>query len=178
MVATKSATVSGQLRPIVKSFTQKPAQCSRICGNWMPRHAGSTTEARTVKAVHPSVAELLHMLILQKQALTIVEVGTSHGLSTIWLAAATRRTGGHVYRVDALPTKTSAAADNLRSAGLADHVTLTTAAGVDSVEGLPDGIDFVFVDFGLPVFLPAFKRLQAKLADGATLLVDGGPDGH
>ena len=94
MVATKSATVSGQLRPIVKSFTQKPAQCSRICGNWMPRHAGSTTEARTVKAV---------------------------------------------YRVDALPTKTSAAADNLRSAGLADHVTLTTAAGVDSVEGLPDG---------------------------------------
>lgn len=38
--------------------------------------------------------------------------------------------------------------------------------------------DFVFVDFGLPVFLPAFKRLQAKLAVGATLLVDGGPDGH
>jgi hypothetical protein len=77
-----------------------------------------------------------------------------------------------------MPSKTSSAKDNLRSAGLADQVTLTSADGVDFAKTLPDGIDFVFVDFGLPAFLPAFERLKPKMAVGAALFVDGGPEGH
>ncbi len=132
----------------------------------------------SLKALHPSVAQLLHMLILQKQALTIVEFGTSHGVSTIWLAQAARQTGGHVFSVDAVPAKTAAATRNLDAAGLAEFVTLTTAEGADFAESLPEQIDFVLVDFGLPAFLPAYERMRTKLSARATLFVDGGPEGH
>ena len=60
-------------------------------------------EASSLKALAPAVAQLLHLLVLHKGAKRIVEFGTSHGYSTIHLAAAADRTDGHVYTVDAMP---------------------------------------------------------------------------
>ena len=62
-------------------------------------------EALSLKALAPAVAQLLYLLILQKGARTIVEFGTSHGYSTIHLAAAADRTDGYVYSVDEMPEK-------------------------------------------------------------------------
>jgi predicted O-methyltransferase YrrM len=42
---------------------------------------------------------------------------------------------------------------------------------------LPDGIDFVLVDYGLPAFAPAFDKLRDRLVPGCIIFIDGGPDG-
>lgn len=131
-----------------------------------------------VRALAPPVAQLLYLLILEKSAKTIVEFGTSHGYSTLHLAAAADRTGGHVYTVDAMREKTTFATENLRAAGLLHRVTLATSEGSDFVGSLPDDIDFVLVDYGVPAFTPAFGRLRDRTAPGCFIFVDGGPAGH
>ncbi len=135
-------------------------------------------EPMSLKAVAPSVAQLLYLLIIQKNARNIVEFGTSHGYSTIYLAAAAEKTGGHVHTVDVMPEKTAFAKSNLRDAGLLHRVTLATFDGVEFVGSLPNAIDFIFVDYGVPAFTPAFEVLRDKTADGCMIFVDGGPEGY
>ncbi len=135
-------------------------------------------EAVSLKALAPSVAQLLYLLILQKDAKTIVEFGTTHGYSTIHLAAAADRTDGHVYTVDAIPEKIAFAKENLESVGLLHRVTLATSDGTDFVASLPDGIDFVLVDYGVPAFAPAFDILRDRIAPGCFIFIDGGPEGY
>ena len=135
-------------------------------------------EESSLKALAPAVAQLLYLLIVQKGAKTIIEFGTSHGYSTIHLAAAADKTGGHVYTVDLIPEKTTSARANLEAAGLLHRVTLATCHGTDFVASLPSGIDFVLVDYGIPAFAPAFETLRDKTALGCIIFIDGGPEGY
>lgn len=135
-------------------------------------------EESSLKALAPAVAQLLYLLIVQKGAKTIVEFGTSHGYSTIHLAAAADKTDGRVYSVDVIPEKTAWASDNLEVAGLLHRVTLAACDGIDFIALLPDGIDFVLVDYGIPAFAPAFDALRDKTALGCVIFVDGGPEGY
>ncbi len=132
----------------------------------------------SLKAVAPEVAELLYNLIVQKSAKKIVEFGTSHGYSTLYLAAAAEKTDGHVHTVDVMPEKTALASSHLAAANLLRRVTLTTSDGADFISSLPDGIDFVLVDVPLTNFMPAFEALRGRIATGGLIFVDGGPDGY
>lgn len=135
-------------------------------------------EALGLKALDPSVAQLLYLLILQQGARTIAEFGTSHGYSTIHLAAAAEQTDGMVHSVDSMPEKTAFAAANLETAGLIHRVALVTADGVDFVASLPRGVDFVLVDYGLPPFAAAFPELRLRIKPGCLIFFDGGPEGY
>lgn len=164
---------------LAEAFT--PAQ-SRILAGLHERDARERREGirqpESLMAVSAAVAQLLYLLVVQKRAQTIVEFGTSHGYSTIHLAAAAERTGGQVLTVDALPEKTGRAARNLRDAGLAHRVTLITADGAEFARELPAPADFVLVDYSVDAFLPAFRELRTRTADGCLIFVDGGPDGY
>ena len=135
-------------------------------------------EASSLKALSPEVAELLYVLILQNNAKTIVEYGTSHGYSTIHLAAAAEQTEGHVHSVDLLPEKTALATDNLQAAGLLHRVTLATADATEFTATLPDSIDLVLVDIAIPAFAPAFDALRGRVRPGGSIFIDGGPPGY
>ena len=135
-------------------------------------------EALSLKALDPSVAQLLYLLILQQGARTIVEFGTSHGYSTIHLAAAAEQTDGQVHSVDLMPEKTAFATGNLEAAGLMHRVTLATSDGVDFVTSLPHGVDFVLVDYGVPRFAAAFPELRKRTKPGCLMFFDGGPGGY
>lgn len=132
----------------------------------------------SLKALAPEVAELFFLLIAQKNAKTIVEFGTSHGYSTIYLAAAAEITDGRVYTVDAMPEKTALATKNLEAAGLLHRVTLATSDGADFASSLPDKVDFVLVDYGIPAFAPVFDALREKMAPRCLNFIDGGPEGY
>ena len=135
-------------------------------------------EASSLKALAPTVAQLLYLLILQKEAKTIVEFGTSHGYSTIHLAAAADRTDGHVYTVDAMTEKIAFARENLEAVDLLHRVTLTTSDGTDFAASLPDCVDFILLDYGVGSFAPTFEILRDRIAPGCFIFVDGGPEGY
>ena len=136
------------------------------------RGAASTDPMR-LKAVSPEVAHYLCLAAVHQRAKTLVEFGTSHGYSTLHLAAAAQHTGGRVFTLDQMPEKTAAARTNLRAAGLDHLVECHTGTGGAFIAILPDRIDFVFIDFGLRAFAPMFATLESRLAPGAFLFVDG-----
>src|SRR5690348_5906751 len=74
--------------------------------------------------VEPPTAALLGVLIRASGARRILELGTSNGYSTIWLADAAQACGGRVVSVEIDASRVELAQANLRAAGLADFVAL------------------------------------------------------
>src|SRR5207248_10720252 len=96
--------------------------------------------------VEPPTAELLGVLIRATGARRILELGTSNGYSTIWLADATQATGGRVLSVDLDADRTELARANLAAAGLGDLVELRTAdAGAVLAEAPDAAWELVFL---------------------------------
>ena len=65
------------------------------------RHdAGQANRLDRWRVLEPDAGRLLWFLVQATQARSIVEVGTSRGVSTLWLADAAAATGGHVLSLD------------------------------------------------------------------------------
>ena len=80
-------------------------------------------------------------------ARSIVEIGTSRGVSTLWLADAARSTGGHVVSLDVDAAAQDDARRSVAGAGLSEHVTFRVEDGGAALAGLPDGVvDLLFLD--------------------------------
>jgi len=116
-------------------------------------------------------AELIRALIVGRQPQRILEIGTSNGYSTIWLAASVAP-GGRVTSIDRDPHKLEMAKKNLERAGLLDRVELLPGNASQIVAGVDGPIDVVFFDadrFSAPEQLAS---LLPKLSPNALLLAD------
>ena len=93
-------------------------------------------------------ALFLAQLVRIGRCVSICEIGTSYGFSTLHLAAAAAELGGHVHSVDQDPRKTAAATKNLEEAGLAQFVTLHQGDAREVLASLkPERpLDLVFID--------------------------------
>lgn len=123
--------------------------------------------------VEPETAELIGVLIRATRAQRILELGTSNGYSTIWLADAAEATGGRVVSVDIDAERTGQARANLRHAGLADRVELRTEDAAATLAGSPDAAwEFVFLDAERPAYAGYLRDLVRVLAPGGLLAID------
>ena len=77
-----------------------------------------------LRNVEPETAELLGVLVRATRARRVLEVGTSNGHSTLWLADAAEVVGGQVETLDIDPRRTEQALANLDRAGLSEVVEL------------------------------------------------------
>jgi predicted O-methyltransferase YrrM len=112
------------------------------------RHdAGVADRLLRWRVLEESAGQLLAVLVRSTRARKVVEVGTSRGVSTLWLADAVRATGGRVVSLDPDVEAQGAAAENLARAGLADLVTFHAVDGGSYLAGLPDeSVDLLFLD--------------------------------
>jgi predicted O-methyltransferase YrrM len=99
------------------------------------------------RVLEPDAGRLLWFLAQTLGARSIVEIGTSRGVSTLWLADAARSTGGHVLTVDVDKGAQDAAQESVRAAGLADRVTFRQGDGGAMLAALSEGsVDLLFLD--------------------------------
>ena len=98
--------------------------------------------------VSRATGRLIYMLARSAQARTIVEFGTSFGISTLHLAAALRDNGGgRLIGSEFEPSKIARALANLGAAGLSDLVEIREGDALQTLaRDLPDLIDFVLLD--------------------------------
>jgi predicted O-methyltransferase YrrM len=123
--------------------------------------------------VEPDTAELIGVLIRAARARRILELGTSNGYSTIWMADAAEATGGRVVSIDIDPARIWLAAANLAEAGLVDQVELRSEDAAATLAGSSDGEwDFVFLDAERPAYAGYVRDLLRVLAPGGVLAVD------
>lgn len=123
--------------------------------------------------VEPPTAELLGVLIRATGARRVLELGTSNGYSTLWLADAVEATGGRVLSVELDGARTELARTNLGAAGLAERVELRTGDAADVLARSQDGAwEFVFLDAERPAYPGYLPDLVRTLVPGGVLAVD------
>jgi predicted O-methyltransferase YrrM len=123
-------------------------------------------------AVGPATGQLMNILVKEAKAQTILEIGTSHGYSTVWLAEAARATGGKVITLDVHAGKQEYARGALSKAGLASFVEFKLGDARESIAALPGPIDFVLLDLWKDLYLPCFDLFYPKLGAGAMVVAD------
>ena len=122
--------------------------------------------------IGPATAALVNTLIKEAGSRAILEVGTSYGYSTIWLAEAARTTGGTVTTLELHPRKADYARSQLEKAGLAELVEFHVGDALASLEQLPGPFDFVLLDLWKEFYVASFDLVYPKLADGALIVAD------
>ena len=110
--------------------------------------------------------KILHDLVVAGGFKNILEIGTSTGHSTIWLAWAAVKTGGKVVTIEIDPGRHRIALENFTKAGIEAYVDARLADAHDLVKQLPGPFDFVFNDADKEWYLNYFKDLDAKVAVG------------
>jgi predicted O-methyltransferase YrrM len=117
-------------------------------------------------------ATLMSILIKEAGAQRILEVGSSYGYSTTWLADAARTVGGKVMSLELQGPKTEYALAQLQRASLGEFVQFRIGDALASLAALTGPFDFVLVDLWKDLYVPVWEALQGKLAPGAIVVAD------
>lgn len=129
--------------------------------------------ADTAICIDRSQGAFCYLLARAVAARTIVEFGTSFGISTIWLAMAVRENGGgRVIGTELVPAKAERARENLRAAGLDDLVEVREGDAMQTLRDLEGPVDFFLNDGFPPAMLPVAQLVAPRMRRGAILVSD------
>jgi predicted O-methyltransferase YrrM len=143
--------------------------------NRRDRPAGGERENgpdRWMRAVGPDTGRLINIIARSLEAPNILELGTSHGYSGIWLAEVARATGGRLTTMELHDYKSAHAREMALKAGLAEHVDFKVGDAVRMIAELPFGLDFVLVDLWKDLYEPCLEAFYPKLNPGAVVVAD------
>jgi predicted O-methyltransferase YrrM len=117
---------------------------------------------------------LLYMLARSCNARTIVEFGTSFGISTLHLAAALRDNGGGLLiGTEFEPSKIERARRNLTEGGLIDLVEIREGDALQTLSvNLPETIDLLLLDGAKALYPEILRLLESRLRPGTIIVAD------
>jgi predicted O-methyltransferase YrrM len=124
--------------------------------------------------VTPDVGRLIYLLARNRRAKTIVEFGTSFGISGIHLAAALRDCGdGRLITTEFNATKAARAKGNFQAAGLDDLIEIRVGDAFETLKAdLGGKIDVLLLDGWKELYLPMLEFLERRLSPGALIIAD------
>jgi predicted O-methyltransferase YrrM len=124
-------------------------------------------------AIGPEFGRLLYGQARIAKARTIVEFGTSFGISTIYLAAALRDNGGgKIVTTEYEAEKAAQAQKNLAAAGLAEFVEFRVGDALQTLANFPHEIDMIFLDGAKEMYLDVLQLLECRLRSGGVVASD------
>jgi len=124
-------------------------------------------------ALEPPKAEFCHLMCRALRARRVVEVGTSFGVSTLYLAAAVRANGGgRVIGTEHEPAKAAAARAIFAEAGLAELIDLREGDLRETLKVIEGPVDFVLMDIWTEMARPAIELIAPHLRPGAVVVAD------
>jgi len=116
--------------------------------------------------------EFLHLIVKATGAKNVLEVGTSQGLSAIWMGLGLEETGGHLTTIEIDTERHDLARQNVTEAGLSHRITLLRGDAHREVAKLKGPFDFVFLDADKEGQVDYFRKLYpAKIVPGGILAV-------
>ncbi len=135
------------------------------------REANLPSSQRT-RNVDRETGRWLALLVRATNARDLLEIGTSNGVSTIWLAAAARQNGGRVTGTEILPERAAEANRNLADAGLDAVARVVAGDARATVASLPGPFDLVFIDAEKDDYVDHFEAIVDRVRIGGLLLAD------
>ncbi len=135
--------------------------------------ASTSVRAQRMLNITRDTGEFLSVLVRATAARRILEIGTSNGYSTLWLAEAAQATGGRVTTVESAQYKVDLAAANFARSGLAALIDVVhDDAGRFLERAAAAGFDLVFLDSERSQYPRWWPRLDAALRPGGIFVVD------
>jgi predicted O-methyltransferase YrrM len=126
-----------------------------------------------LRNLEPESGELLHLLVRALGARDVLELGTSNGVSTLWLADALAPAGGRLVSVEIDAERSRAARANLERAGLEAVAELRTGDAADALRASPDAAwDVVFLDAERPEYPGYWPELARVIRPGGLIAAD------
>lgn len=156
---------------VLASYNKRAVEESELQHGVAPAAALATRDNYLLH-VGEDVARFLHALIVARKAERIVELGTSYGYSTLFLAAAARITGGKVVTLDLSEEKQAYARTELAKAGLAQYVDWRQGDALELLAGLEGPYDFVLLDLWKDLYVPCLDLCVPKLPHGGIIAAD------
>jgi predicted O-methyltransferase YrrM len=166
LFAATEAQESGELR-----LPPLPAGLS----SWHEASAADRAEAfqDVYIPISADAGRLLYALVRAIRPQTVVEFGTSFGISTIYLAAAVTDNGtGQVITTELSSKKAAAARANLEEAGVAGPVRVLEGDALQTLAGVSGPVGLVLLDGWKNLCLPVLRLLEPVLAPGALVAAD------
>ena len=143
----------------------------------VPADASAQQRADALAPVYMPISaaggRLLYSLVRAARPQTVVEFGTSYGISTLYLAAAVRDNGlGRVVTTELSAAKVTAARANLAEAGVAELVEVLPGDALQTLAAVDGPIGLVLLDGWKDLYVPVLRLLQPRLAPGALVIGD------
>lgn len=102
--------------------TERRAYFDQLYQSYRRDDAAQTDRLQRWRSIEPESAQFLALLVLVKRAQNVLEIGTSGGYSTLWLADALEQTGGRLITLDIDAARQQAAMRHLAANGLQNRV--------------------------------------------------------
>ncbi len=144
-------------------------------GGFMPttpqEHADAA--AQIYMPISAAGGQLLYNLVRAIRPATVIEFGTSFGISTLHLAAAVRDNGaGRVITTELSRDKIAAARRTFTETGLDDVITVLEGDARETLSGIDGSADFVLLDGWKELCLPVLRLLEPHLRPGTLVVAD------
>lgn len=154
--------------PIPQPILARMRELEKIDGR---DRADGTPHLARLRQIPPDTGRFLALLAASAPPGQVVEIGTSAGYSTLWLALACRATGRSLTTFEVLPEKIALAKETFALAGVDDVVTLVAG---DARSHLPAmaGIGFCFLDAEKEVYADCYEAVVPRLVSGGLLVAD------
>jgi caffeoyl-CoA O-methyltransferase len=124
------------------------------------------------RAVARTTGQFLFGLVAPQWDCEALEVGASRGYSSLWLAAGVRYFGGHLTSLENDPAKVAAWRANIAEAGLEESADLIEGDASETIPGIEDVFDIVFLDAEKDDYERLFQAARQKIEPGALVIAD------
>jgi len=119
--------------------------------------------------VPDSDGRMLRLLTEALNAKTVIEIGTSTGLSGLWFAMALDRTAGHLTTFEIDPARAATARNHFRQAGVDRLITIVEGDAHQTLTRLKDPIDLVFIDADKEGYIDYLNKLLPLVRPGGII---------
>jgi predicted O-methyltransferase YrrM len=156
----------------ITGYFMERARKGDLNWDWLDAEANRFMADKMV-ALEPIKAEFCHMLCRALRATRVVEVGTSFGVSTLYLADAVRANGGGVViGTEYEPAKAARARETFAAAGVSRLIDLREGDLRETLKVIEGPVDFVLMDIWTEMARPALELIAPHLRPGAVVVAD------
>ncbi|MFN8593742.1 MAG: class I SAM-dependent methyltransferase [Thermomicrobiales bacterium] len=136
------------------------------------QRAANLPPSQRTRNLERETGNWLRLLVMATGARRILEIGSSNGVSTLWLALAARETGGTVTGTEILHDRAAAANGHLAAAGLDPWAQVLPGSAAASISELSGPFDLVFIDAEKDDYIDHFEAVVDNVRPGGLILAD------
>jgi predicted O-methyltransferase YrrM len=122
--------------------------------------------------VPPIVGKYLNMMVKIRKAKNILELGTSNGYSTIWLALAARENNAHILSIEYYQERIDMATENFQCCKLDQYIKTRQGIILEILPEIKQKFDFIFIDASKEEYLDYIKLCEPLMEKNCVIIAD------